>query len=90
MLQQMPYAQQLDDYEEAVMRKRLEEMPEQGGCSFVCCISFQRVSWCCGRCWGCPLSCSHAGLISHSHLPRLELTHHRACLPSCFFLPCRG
>ena len=27
--QQMTYARQLQDYEEAVMRKRLEELPEQ-------------------------------------------------------------
>ncbi len=28
-LQDMTYAQQLRDYEEAVMRKRLEEMPQE-------------------------------------------------------------
>ena len=30
LLQQMTYVKQLEEYEEAVMRKRLEEMPEGG------------------------------------------------------------
>ena len=49
----MTYAQQLDDYEEAVMRKRLEEMPEQGGCPAPPAwdgMGFQSLPWCCGRC----------------------------------------
>lgn len=28
----MTYVKQLEEYEEAVMRKRLEEMPDAGGC----------------------------------------------------------
>jgi hypothetical protein len=32
----MTYVKQLEDYEEAVMRKRLEEMPEAGGCAAAC------------------------------------------------------
>ncbi len=35
-LQQMTYVKQLEDYEEAVMRKRLEEMPEAGELALRC------------------------------------------------------
>lgn len=38
-LQQMTYVKQLEEYEEAVMRKRLEEMPEQGEPSIHACCS---------------------------------------------------
>lgn len=42
----MTYVKQLEEYEEAVMRKRLEEMPDAGGCWLPVIIQLLRT--CCG------------------------------------------